>query len=35
MSQNFPNWPFPTKLPPPMPATPIPVNPANFEDALL
>lgn len=28
-------WPFPTKLPPPVPARPIPMNPDNFEDAPL
>lgn len=28
-------WPFPTKLPPAQPATPIPFNPDNIEDALL
>ena len=28
-------WPFPTKLPKPLPAKPIPVNPDNYEDALL
>jgi hypothetical protein len=26
-------WPFPTQLPKPQPAKPIPVNPANYEDA--
>ena len=26
-------WPFPTELPKPMPAKPIPVNPDNYEDA--
>ena len=27
------NWPFPTKLPMPLPAKPIPFNPENFEEA--
>jgi len=27
------NWPFPTELPKPQPAKPIPFNPANHEDA--
>lgn len=26
-------WPFPTKLPPQQPATPIPFNPQNYEEA--
>jgi len=28
-------WPFPTQLPPAQPATPLPFNPQNFEEALL
>ena len=28
-----PYWPFPTELPQPQPAKPIPVNPANYEEA--
>ena len=26
-------WPFPTQLPKPQPAKPVPFNPANHEDA--
>ena len=26
-------WPFPTELPKPLPAKPIPINPDNYEDA--
>ena len=26
-------WPFPTELPKPMPAKPVPFNPNNHEDA--
>jgi hypothetical protein len=26
-------WPFPTELPKPQPAKPVPFNPSNFEDA--
>ena len=33
--EYYGHWPFPTKLPPPMPAAPIPFNSANHEDALL
>jgi len=28
-------WPFPTKLPPPVPARPIPFNPDNYEESPL
>jgi len=27
------DWPFPTELPKPLPAKPIPFNPDNYEDA--
>ena len=27
------NWPFPTELPQPLPAQPLPFTPSTFEDA--